>query len=71
MILEAEHLGLCPDSMSTLSLIFLIYTQHSWQKKEHEAKPRGESEHVQFEKLEVQYGWSAATPTVELTVVKT
>lgn len=65
MILEAEHLGLCPDSMITLSLIFLIYTQHSWQNKEHEAKPRGESEHVQFEKLEVQYAWSVATPTLD------
>ena len=52
MILEAEHLGLCTDSMIILNLVFFIYIQLSWQNKEQEAKPRGESEHVQFEKLE-------------------
>ncbi|KAI4576542.1 hypothetical protein MJT46_002377 [Ovis ammon polii x Ovis aries] len=44
---------------------YVLDAAHSWQNKEQEAKPRGENEHVQFEKLEVQYGWSVATPTLD------
>ncbi|KAI4586563.1 hypothetical protein MJG53_004350 [Ovis ammon polii x Ovis aries] len=44
---------------------YVLDAARSWQNKEQEAKPRGENEHVQFEKLEVQYGWSVATPTLD------